>query len=156
MCGCGCCRGRAPRPTGWPWRAGACRRVWNYFLDRTQQEYAAYQSGARAEAPSLTFFSLGKEFTALRRDREYAWLQEYSFAAVRYSLKYLAEAYTAFFQGQRVRPTFKRKQARRDGFTIPDDVQVRDQQLRVPRISWLRLKGTNLYAHGQPVRARIR
>ena len=67
--------------------AGACRRVWNYFLDRTQQEYAAYQSGARAEAPSLTFFSLGKEFTALRRDREYAWLQEYSFAAVRHSLK---------------------------------------------------------------------
>ena len=35
-------------------------------------------------------------------------------------------------------------------------MQVRDQQLRVPRIGWLRLKGTNLYAHGQPVQARIR
>ena len=35
-------------------------------------------------------------------------------------------------------------------------MQVRDQQLRVPRIGWLRLKGTNLYAHGQPVQACIR
>ena len=136
--------------------AGACRRVWNYFLDRTQQEYAAYQSGARADAPGLTFFSLGKEFTALRQDPEYAWLQEYSFKAVRHALKYLADAYQAFFQGQRARPTFKRKHARRDGFTIPDDVQVRNQQLRVPRIGWLRLKGSNLYAQGQPVQARIR
>ena len=75
---------------------------------------------------------------------------------MRYSLKYLAEAYTAFFQGQRVRPTFKRKHARQDGFTIPCGVQVRDHQLRVPRIGWLRLKGSNLYAHGQPVQARTR
>ena len=41
--------------------AGAGRKVWNYFLDRTQQEYAAYKAGQQAVAPSLTFFSLGKE-----------------------------------------------------------------------------------------------
>ena len=58
--------------------------------------------------------------------------------------------------GQRGRPTFKRKHACQDGFTIPDNVQVRDHQLYVPRIGWLRLKGSNLYAHGQPVQARIR
>ncbi len=136
--------------------AGACRFVWNHMLARTQQEYAAYKEGARAEALSLTFFSLGKEFTALRRDPEYAWLQEYSFTAVRYALKYLADAYQAFFQGQRAHPTFKRKQARQDGFTIPDKVQVRDNHLRVPRVGWLRLKGSNLYAQGQPVQARVR
>ena len=48
--------------------AGACRFVWNYFLARTQQEYAAYREGAREQGPQVTFFSLGQEFTALRRD----------------------------------------------------------------------------------------
>ena len=69
--------------------AGACRFVWNYFLARTQQEYAAYQAGTRAQAPRVTFFSLGKDFTALRSNPRYAWLQEYSFREVRYVLKYL-------------------------------------------------------------------
>ena len=105
---------------------------------------------------SLTLFSLYKEFTALRQDPEYAWLQEYSCKSVRYVLKYLADAYQACFQGQRGYPAFKRKHAHQDGFTIPDQVQVGDHQLYVPRIGWLRLKGSNLYAHGQPVQARIR
>ncbi len=136
--------------------AGACRKVWNHFRARIEQEYADYKAGARAEAPRLTFFSLGKEFTALRRDLEYAWLQEYSFKSVRYVLKYLADAYQAFFQWQRAYPSFKSKHARQDGFTIPERVQVSDHHLHVPRIGWLRLKGSNLYAHGQPVQARIR
>ena len=136
--------------------AGACRKVWNHFRARIEQEYADYKAGARVEAPRLTFFSLGKEFTALRRDLEYAWLQEYSFKSVRYVLKYLADAYQAFFQWQRAYPSFKSKHARQDGFTIPERVQVSDHHLHVPRIGWLRLKGSNLYAHGQPVQARIR
>ncbi|MCE2468897.1 MAG: helix-turn-helix domain-containing protein [Caldilineaceae bacterium] len=28
-------------------QAGACRFVWNHFLSRQQQEYAAYQAGTR-------------------------------------------------------------------------------------------------------------
>ncbi len=142
--------------------AGACRRVWNYMLARKQQQYRAYRCwqdykiGPEKAKPQLSFFSLGKEFTALRRDPEYAWLQEYSFTAVRYVLKYLADAYQAFFQGQRGYPVSKRKHAHQDGFTLPDRVQVRDHQLYVPRSGWLRLKGSNLYAHGQPIQARIR
>lgn len=83
-------------------------------------------------------------------------MQEYSFAEVRYVLKHLADAYAAFFRGQRSHPTFNSKHARQDGFTIPGGVQVRAQELRVPRIGWLRMKGSNLYAHGQPRQARIR
>ncbi len=96
----------------------------------------------------MSFFRLGKEFTSLRQEPAYAWLQAYGCHEVRYVLKYLADAYAACFQGQRAYPTFKRKHARQDGFTFPDKVQVRDHQLRVPRIGWLRLKGSNLYAQG--------
>ncbi len=136
--------------------AGACRFVWNHFLARQTHLYRCWRDYRIGEKPRVSFFSLGKEFTALRRDPENAWLQEYSFKSVRHVLKYLADAYIAFFQGQRAHPTFKSKHAFRDGFTIPDDVQVRDHQLRVPRIGRLRLKGSNLYAQGQPVQARIR
>ena len=142
--------------------AGAGRFVWNHFLARKQQQYRAYRCGQdykigpEPAKPQLSFFSLGKEFTALRQDPEYAWLQAYSFTAVRYVLKYLADAYQAFFQGLRGYPVFKRKRDHQDGFTLPERVQVRDNQLYVPRSGWLRLKGSNLYTHGQPVQARIR
>ena len=142
--------------------AGACRFVWNHILARKQQQYRAYQCwqdykiGPEKAKPQLSCFSLNKEFTALRRDPEYAWLREYSFTAVRYGLKYLADAYQAFFQGQCDYPGFKRQHAHQDGFTLPDRVRVRDHQLYVPRCGWLRLKGSNLYADGQPLQARIR
>ncbi len=110
----------------------------------------------RGPRPRVSFFRLGKEFTSLRQEPAYAWLQAYGCHEVRYVLKYLADAYAACFQGQRAYPTFKRKHARQDGCTLPDKVQVRDHQLRVPGIGWLRLKGSNLYAQGQPVQARIR
>ena len=32
--------------------AGVGRKVWNYFLARAKQEYAAYKAGVRAEAPA--------------------------------------------------------------------------------------------------------
>ncbi len=136
--------------------AGACRFVWNHFLARKSHAYRCWREFRIGDPPRLTRFSLYQEFTALRRDPEYAWLQEYGCAEVRHVLKYLADASAAFFQGHRSHPTFKRKYARQDGFTIPDNVQVRDHQLRVPRSGWLRLKGSNLYAHAQPVQARSR
>ena len=137
-------------------QAGACRFVWNHFLARKQQEYAAFQAGRREQAPSLTFFSLGQEFTALRKDPHYAWLRAYSCHEVRYALKYLADAYKAFFQGTRAYPQFKSKHHTTDGFTIADGVRVADHCLWVPKMGWLRLKGANPHADGQPLQARIR
>ncbi|MXZ40853.1 MAG: helix-turn-helix domain-containing protein [Caldilineaceae bacterium SB0666_bin_21] len=42
-------------------QAGACRFVWNHFLSRQQQEYAAYQEGTRPEPPNLSFYGMGCE-----------------------------------------------------------------------------------------------
>ena len=142
--------------------AGACRFVWNHFLALKQQQYRDYrcwqdyQIGPEKPKPQLSFFSLGREFTALRRDPHYAWLQAYGMGAVRYSLKYLADAYQAFFQGTRAYPRFQSRHGRQDGFTLPERVRVQDRQLYVPRIGWLRVKGSNLYAHGTPRQVRIR
>ena len=162
MCGCGCYRGRGRSPTSWPARPGPAGSSGITSLAGKQQQYRAYRCwqdykiGPEKAKPQISCFSLGKEFTALRQDPACAWLQAYSFKSVRYVLKHLADAYQAFFKGQRGYPVCKRKHDHRDGFTLPENVQVRDHQLYVQRSGWLRLKGSNLYADGQPLQARIR
>ena len=141
--------------------AGACRFVWNYFLAKKQQEYKNYRCwqdykiGPEHKKPSLTFFSMCKEFTSLRNSQEYDWFKEYSMQEVRYSLKYLADTYQAFFNGQRGYPKFKSRYRSKDGFTIPSAVKVRDNVISIPRIGNLRIKGSNLYAAGKPLQGRI-
>ena len=104
--------------------AGACRMVWNHILARQQHQYRAYRCGQdykfapEKAKPQLSFFSLNKDFTALRQDPEYAGLREYSFKSVRYVLKYLADAYQAFFPGPRGYPVCKRRHDHQDGVTI--------------------------------------
>lgn len=98
---------------------------------------------------------MGTEFTKLRNDPAYAWLQEYSCVAVRYTLKYLADTFKAFFAGGGY-PRFKSKLHTQDGFTIPQDVQIKEGSLYVPKLGWLRLKGANPYAYGRPCQARIK
>ena len=62
--------------------------------------------------------------------------QEYSFREVRYVLKYLADAYQSFFQGTRAYPRFQSRHRRRDGFTIPEGVQVQAAPARAaPRVA---------------------
>ena len=142
--------------------AGACRFVWNHFLALKQQAYRDYRCwqdykiGPEKPKPNLSFFTLSQQFTALRHHPHYAWLQEYGYLEVRYSLKYLADAYREFRKGQRACPRFKRKHGTQDGFTITSKMKVRDNHLYIPRIGWLRLKGSNLYAAGTPLQARIK
>lgn len=74
--------------------ASACRFVWNYFLAEREATYQFNQCfeatyGIKPEPSSLTFFSMGKEFTALRN--RLPWLRELPFAPVRYVLKYQAD-----------------------------------------------------------------
>ncbi|MCE2521494.1 MAG: helix-turn-helix domain-containing protein [Alphaproteobacteria bacterium] len=69
--------------------AGACRFVWNEILDQQEQLYAiAGMCGAKP--PGVSFFTLGKAFTQLRRVTP--WLQDMPFAPVRYTLKHQADA----------------------------------------------------------------
>ena len=142
--------------------AGACRFVWNHFLALKRQQYRDYRCwqdykiGPEKPKLNLTFFGMGLEFTALRHHPHTAWLQDYSFKAVRHILKYLAEAYQAFCKGQRGYPKFKSRYRNQDGFTIPSDVELVDNHLHVPRIGKLRVKGSNLYAaSGKALTARI-
>ena len=135
--------------------AGACRFVWNHFLAKNKEEYElAKENGAKK--PSTSFFSLGKEFTQLRKEID--WMQEYSFKIVRHTLKYQADAWQGFYKGVRKHPRFHSKYGKRPSFTIPEDVKIRDGQLLIPKVGWMRIrrKGGNPYPDGKPVKATVK
>ena len=155
--------------------AGACRFTWNRVLADTQAEYRLHCDTERIcedtliglcferpPKPSLTFFSLGKRFTALRA--EIPWLQDLPFAAVRYSLKRQADAWQRAFADPRAGlPKFKARVGD-DGFTLPDNVNIRTDantgvtRLRVPKAGWMMLRrsGGNPYDGCEPKQAVVK
>ena len=134
--------------------AGACRYVWNQTLGRQGELYLAAKVND-TPAPSTGFFTLGVAFTQLRKATP--WLQELPFAPVRYVLKYQADAWQAYFRGQRSRPRFKGRRGD-DSVTLPDDIRISNGRLRIPRLGWyvLRRRGGNPYPNGVPKQAVIK
>ncbi len=144
-------RGKAKKLAG---LAGACRFVWNVML---AQQNEAYEKAKEAgeKPPSVSFFSLGKRFTELRRNIE--WLPDYSYRVVRYTLKYQADAWKAFFKESKGRPRFRSRHGSTPSFTIPEDVRIRDNKLCIPKVGYMKIrrKGGNPYPDGEPVKAVI-
>ena len=166
--------------------AGACRLVWNLLLADCERRYQlrkAFGKGTGIDT-SVSFFTLGKRFTDLRirpestwelafigtpwgrryRDMDLSWLRDMPYAPLRYTAKYLADAYTRFFkahaeakaQGTSLAmrksdgkpkgfPKYRKKFDRDDGFTIPDGVRMDGDRLHIPKVGWVRLHGGGLY-----------
>ena len=94
--------------------AGACRYVWNWALAENHRRHEETrlaeglvpldwpeekaQAMRQAMRPNPTFFSLGREFTRLRR--ETGWLQDLPYKPVRHTLKYQADAWKRYFNGR--------------------------------------------------------
>lgn len=117
--------------------AGACRYVWNQTLADHDDLYRISRM-VGAPPPSVSFFTLGKGFTDLRRATP--WLRDHSFSVVRHTLKRQADAWSAFFAGDAGRPRFKSRHADRDGFTIPENVRFDGQHISIPRLGKVRLR----------------
>ena len=155
--------------------AGACRFVWNKVREELEDQYwAAKKRGEEKPSINTSFFALCKRFTALRRETE--WLPEYSFTCVRYTLKYQADAWKAFYAKTKAgathkgdkpyrknglrkgTPNFKGKHGGDASFTIPEAVKIKNGKLHIPKVGYLRLRrrGGNPYPDGKPVKAIIK
>ena len=146
--------------------AGATRFVWNRLLAENRRQYDLHRNwkpyyeaglivGECPPKPSVSFFSLGKRFTELRR--EVSWLHDLPFAPVRYVLKYQADAWQRKFAGGGF-PKFKGRMGN-DSFTIPENVAITPNGwLRIPKIGWVKLTraGGNPYADHKPIRATVK
>jgi len=138
-------------------QAGACRYVWNHFLAKNRFAMQCHRFCPEiCSRPSTSFFSLGKEFTNLRREVD--WLKDYSAFITRYTLKRQSDAWNRKFKGIGGFPKFKSKHGSDPSFTIPENVRTRDGRIFIPKIGWLRIrrKGGNPYPDGRPVSATVR
>lgn len=167
--------------------AGACRWVWNWALKLNNHRYRRYldqqrlmlrgaqpagcgtgkmkedvrESTVRLRPPT-TFFSLGKEFTRVRR--QVPWLRALPYRPVRHVLKYQGDAWQRYFDN--LEAGVPKRKARRgdDSFTIPQDVKIRTDsitgvtRLWVPKAGWciLERRGGNPYAGCPPVQAVVK
>lgn len=97
--------------------------------------------------PAHSYFSLGKQFTHLRNDPNYAWLKDVSRNIVVTSLKPIETAYKKFFKyPQDGLPRFKSRDKADPSFPIHKAIsKVQGDWLKLQRIGWVKLAGDNPY-----------
>lgn len=105
---------------------GACRFVWNYFLEYRQKHYA--ETGK-----ILSYFDTAKLLTVLKQQPEYGWMNEVQRTALVQKLMDLQAAYTNFFEKRGRFPKFKSKRDRQS-CRFPADFRVEGDNIRVPKV----------------------
>ena len=167
--------------------AGACRWVWNWALSLNRHRYRLYleqkalrmrgampagcgtektqaqvkESMKPLSAPT-TFFSLGKEFTRVRRMKP--WLKALPYAPVRHVLKYQGQGWQRYFDDPKAGKPQRKERRGDDSFTIPQNVNIRTDSITgvtriwVPKAGWciLERRGGNPYAGCPAVQAVIK
>jgi putative transposase len=81
---------------------GCARFVYNYFLRLRKLAYLQEQQ-------SLTYHGTSAQLTTLKKQAEYAWLNEVSCVPTQQALRHLDSAFKNFFEGRAQYPVFKRK-----------------------------------------------
>lgn len=110
---------------------GAARFVYNWALALRSKSWIESQT-------RLTSSDLGRRLTKLKREQEYAWLNEVSARSLFYALINLDTAYRKFFAKITKYPSFKRKQTF-GGSTKFDTAQFKvvEGRLRLPKLGSL-------------------
>lgn len=113
---------------------GCARFVYNRFLaERT----AAYARGER-----MNYSQSSAALTALKKDVDFAWLNEVSSVPTQQALRHLQTAFRNFFEKRASYPSFKRKDGKqsaeytRSGFTF----EIGNQRLLVAKLGRLKVK----------------
>ena len=119
--------------------AEACRQSWNHFVGKLRDDYRFYGEC------NPRFFNTGKLFVIWRK--HYAtWLQDYSMAIVRYSLKPIETAYKQFYAGRGGLPKFKGQYDHVPSFPLAQGLfKLTGSSLHIQRIGQVGLVGNNPY-----------
>ena len=109
---------------------GACRFVYNHFLEARTKYYA--ESKAQGKAQALNYFKTCKMLTELKK--EYPWLYEISNPSLQQSLRKLDNAFTAFFRKNNNYPNFRSKKDNQY-FIVPSGFKTNGNKLIIPKFT---------------------
>ncbi len=106
---------------------GACRWVWNHFLDVRNRYYAEPRNGKKK---GLTAFDTMKMLTMLKK--EVTWLNEINSQSLQHSLVELDKAFKSFFKHNTGYPNFRSKKDHQY-FIIPSGFRAVGNRLIIPK-----------------------
>lgn len=113
--------------------ADARRFIWNWGLARKKEHY-------QATGKTLTYFSLNKELTGLKRQPGMEWLREVDAQSLQEALRDLERAFAAFFKGNAKYPRFKSKKRDTARFRTPQAAKIDGGKVHVPKVGKIRIR----------------
>ncbi len=119
--------------------AGACRYVWNHFVEKLRDEYEYYGESR------FSYFTIGKQFTTLRKHCD-KWLQGYSAYIVKMSLKPIETSYRNFFTGNGGLPKFHSRYTYNPSFSIDKQTaRIAGEHIYIQKVGWMKFAGGDRY-----------
>ena len=108
---------------------GVSRFAYNWALGRQQENY---KNGGKFISDN----DLRKEFTQLKKTKEYEWLNQYSNNIPKQAIKDACDGYKRFFKGYSKFPKFKSKKKSRPSFYVDNiKIQFTDTHVKLEKIS---------------------
>lgn len=115
--------------------SGTARFAYNWTIARIQENY---KNGEKFISDS----ALRKEFTQLKKQEEYSWLNEISNNVTKQAIKDACDTYKSFFKGNCKYPKFKSKKDRKFSF-YQDSVQIKFTETHVKMEGFAKSKKAN-------------
>lgn len=112
---------------------GACRWIYNHFLEEKRDYYLANQK-------ALTYGMTSSQLTKLRKEID--WLGEIQFQPLQQALRQLDVAYGNFFRKQARFPRFKSKKDTRQSFRKVTGWHIEGNKIHVANGMSIRFRGT--------------
>jgi putative transposase len=103
---------------------GAARFIYNLALETKQMAY----SGSKI---NLSGFDLAKQIPDLKKDCP--WLKEVNSQSLQKAIINMDAAFNNFFKGQADFPKFKSKKSNKQSFCVPQNVEINDGELFIPK-----------------------
>lgn len=104
---------------------GACRWVWNHFLDLKTKMYSQTGKG-------ITYKEMALELKMIKKTPEYEWLNEINSQSLQQSLMHLDTAFSRFFKHMANYPQFKKK-AHAGSSIVPQHFRMEGNKLYIPK-----------------------
>jgi putative transposase len=118
--------------------AGTARFAYNWGL-RWKLSVMEYNQLPHPRISLPSAMDLHRELNKLKRAR-FPWMYESSKCAPQEALRDLDAAFKNFFAGRARFPRFKNRKRAAKSFTLAGAIAVRRDEVRLPRIGWVRLK----------------
>ena len=114
---------------------GACRFVYNLGIDLHDKHYKASKDDNNIKYKSLSFISLNNKLTSIKKEEQYAWLNNFDSTSLKIVLKDVERGYKNFFNGISNYPRYKTKKNYHQMFpTRADRLKINDYSIKLPSI----------------------